>query len=123
MKKENFVSLILGTVGGILFSLGMCMCLIAEWNTMKQGVVMGAAGTVILLVMLLVRRMMQGKPAIVLNGKAIFTLLWSVFGALVLGLGMCMTMVWEGLMVQGIIVGIVGIVLLLGLIPLCKGLK
>lgn len=123
MKKENFVSLILGTVGGILFSLGMCMCLIAEWNTMKQGVVMGAAGAVILLVMLLVRRMMQGKPAIVLNGKAIFTVLWSVFGALVLGLGMCMTMVWEGLMVQGIIVGIVGIVLLLGLIPLCKGLK
>ena len=51
MKKENFVSLILGTVGGILFSLGMCMCLIAEWNTMKQGVVMGAAGAVILLVM------------------------------------------------------------------------
>lgn len=123
MKKENFVSLILGTVGGILFSLGMCMCLIAEWNTMKQGVVMGAAGAIILLVMLLVRRMMQGKPAIVLNGKAIFTVLWSVFGALVLGLGMCMTMVWEGLMVQGIIVGIVGIVLLLGLIPLCKGLK
>ena len=26
MKKENFVSLILGTVGGILFALGMCMC-------------------------------------------------------------------------------------------------
>lgn len=123
MKKEDFVSLILGTVGGILFSLGMCMCLIAEWNTMKQGVVVGAVGAVVLLAMVLVRRMMQGKPAIVLNGKAIFTVLWSVFGALVLGLGMCMTMVWEGLMVQGIIVGIVGIVLLLGLIPLCVGLK
>ena len=30
MKKENFISLILGTIGGLLFSLGMCMCLIAE---------------------------------------------------------------------------------------------
>ena len=25
MSKKNFVSLILGTVGGILFALGMCM--------------------------------------------------------------------------------------------------
>lgn len=123
MKKENFVSLLLGTIGGILFSLGMCMCLIAEWNTMKEGVVIGAVGVIALLAMIIVRRVMQGKPAIVLNGKAIFMVLWSVFGALVLGLGMCMTMVWEGLLVQGIIVGIVGIALLLALIPLCMGLK
>ena len=123
MKKENFVSLLMGTVGGILFSLGMCMCLIAEWETMKEGVVIGAVGAIVLLAMVVARRVMQGKPAIVLNGKAIFTVLWSVFGALVLGLGMCMTMIWEGLMVQGIIVGIVGIVLLLSLIPICKGLK
>lgn len=27
MKKVNFVSLILGTIGGILFGIGMCMCL------------------------------------------------------------------------------------------------
>lgn len=123
MKKENFVSLLLGTVGGILFSLGMCMCLIAEWNTMKEGVIVGAVGAAALLAMIIARRVMQGKPAIVLNGKAIFTVLWSVFGALVLGLGMCMTMVWDGLLVQGIIVGIVGIGLLLALIPLCMGLK
>ena len=123
MKKADFVSLLLGTVGGILFSLGMCMCLIAEWNTFKQGVVMGGVGLLVLLVMLIVRRKMQGKPPIQLDQKAVFTVIWSVVGALVLGLGMCMTMVWEGLMVPGIIVGIVGIALLLCLIPICKGLK
>ena len=123
MKKENFVSLILGTIGGILFALGMCMCLIAEWNTMKQGVVMGVVGLAALLAMVIMRRIMQGKPAIVLNGKAVFTVLWSVFGALVLGLGMCMAMVWEGLLVPGVVVGIVGIVMLLALIPMCLGLK
>ena len=123
MKKADFVSLLLGTVGGILFSLGMCMCLIAEWNTFKPGVVMGAVGLLVLLVMLVVRRKMQGKPPIQLDQKAVFTVIWSVVGALVLGLGMCMTMVWEGLMVPGIIVGIVGIALLLCLIPICKGLK
>jgi hypothetical protein len=32
-------------------------------------------------------------------------------------------MVWSGLMVWGIVVGIVGIALLLGLIPMIKGIK
>jgi hypothetical protein len=45
-----------------------------------------------------------------------------VAGAIVLGVGMCMSMIWN-MMVPGIIVGIVGIVLLLCLIPVIKGLK
>lgn len=32
MEKKNFVSLVLGTVGGLVFGLGMCMCLITEWG-------------------------------------------------------------------------------------------
>lgn len=45
-----------------------------------------------------------------------------MFAALVLGVGMCMIMVWN-LMLPGILVGIVGIVLLLMLIPMFLGLK
>ena len=45
-----------------------------------------------------------------------------VVGALVLGVGMCMVMVWS-MLVPGILVGVVGILLLLCLIPICKGLK
>ena len=123
MKKENFVTLILSTIGGIFFAIGMCMCLLPEWNAFTQGVVMAAVGIVVLLVMLVVRRKMKGKPAIKVSGKAVGTVALGVVGALVLGVGMCMTMVWEGLMVPGIIVGVIGIVLLLCLIPICKGLK
>lgn len=122
MKKKNFVSLLLGTIGGILFALGMCMCLIPEWGVFIPGVVIAAVGAVVLLVLFLVRRKMAGKPAVVLNGKAIGTVALGVVGALVLGVGMCMTMVWS-MMIPGIVVGIVGIVLLLFLIPLVKGLK
>ncbi len=122
MKKKNFVTLIMSTVGGILFALGMCMGLLPQWNAFKQGVVIGIAGAVILLAMVFVRRKMDGKPAIVFNGKAIGTTLLSIFGAIVLGVGMCMVMVWN-MLVPGIIIGIVGIVLLLCLIPVIRGLK
>lgn len=124
MKKKNFVSLVMGTVGGILFALGMCMCMcmLPQWNAFTQGVVVSAVGAVVLLAMLVVRRKMEGKPAVRLNGKAVATVLLGVVGALVLGVGMCMVMVWNMLM-WGIVVGIAGIVLLICLIPLCRGLN
>ena len=53
MTKKNFVTLILGTVGGILFSLGMCMALVEQWSMLNEGIVVGAAGALILLVMAL----------------------------------------------------------------------
>lgn len=122
MKKKDFVTLILSTIGGILFALGMCMALLPEWGVLNQGIVIGAIGLVVLLAMLLVRRKMDGKPAIVFNARAIGITLLGVIGAIVLGMGMCMTMIWN-MMVPGIIVGIVGIVLLLCLIPVVKGLE
>ena len=122
MKKKDFVTLILSTMGGILFALGMCMALLPQWGAMAQGVVIGIIGAVILLTMIPVRRKMDGKPAIAFNGKAIGTALLGVFGAIVLGVGMCMTMIW-GMMVPGIVVGIIGIVALLCLIPVTKGLQ
>ena len=123
MKKENFASLLLGTVGGFLFALGMCMCLVPEWNAFQQGVIVGAIGLVVLLVVPIVRRKMQGKPPIKLSGKTAGAIALGIAGTLALGVGMCMTMVWEGLLIWGIVVGLIGIVLLLCLIPLCKGLK
>ena len=123
MSKKNFVSLIFATVGGILFALGMCMALLPAWDAFQQGVVLGAAGLAVLLIMALVRRKMAGKPVIVApTARTVGTVLLGVAGALALGVGMCMTMVWN-MMTGGIAVGIVGIVLLLCLIPAVKGLK
>lgn len=122
MKKSNFVAMILGTIGGILFALGMCMALIPEWNAFRPGVVMGVIGVAVLLIMVLVWRKMENKSPIHLSGKTIGTVLLGIAGALALGVGMCLTMVWSN-MVIGIVVGIAGIVLLLCLIPLTKGFK
>lgn len=122
MKKSTFVAMILGTIGGILFSLGMCMALIAEWNAFRPGVIMGTAGMIVLLAMVLIWRRMENKSPIKLSGKTIGATLIGIIGALLFGVGMCLTMVWSQ-MVIGILVGIVGIVVLLCLIPFIKGLK
>lgn len=122
MKKKNFVSLIFGTVGVILFGIGMCMCLLPEWGAFTPGVVIAAAEIVVLLVLLMVRRKMEGKPAVHISGKAVGAVLLSIAGALVLGVGMCMAMIWN-MLVPGIVMGAAGILLLLCLIPLVKGLK
>lgn len=122
MKKSTFVSMILGTIGGILFALGMCMALIPEWNTFRPGTVMGTAGIVVLLIMVFVWRRMERKAPIQLSGKTLGAALMGIAGALLFGVGMCLTMVWSNMAV-GIIVGIVGIIVLLCLIPYVKGLK
>lgn len=122
MKKSTFVAMILGTIGGILFALGMCMVLIPEWNAFRPGVMMGVIGALVLLVMVLVWRKMENKAPVKLSGKTIGAVLIGIVGALLFGVGMCLTMVWSNLIV-GIIVGIVGIVVLLCLIPFVKGLK
>lgn len=122
MKKSNFVAMILGTVGTVFFALGMCMALIEEWSMRNQGIVTGVIGMVILLITLLVWRRMEGKEPIKLSGKAIGTTALAVLGALLLGVGMCLSMVF-GKMVLGVIIGLIGIVALLMLIPLVKGLQ
>ena len=122
MKKSSFVALVLGTVGGILFALGMCMALLPEWNAFTPGVVFGIIGIMIGLITVFVWRKMEHKPPIKFSGKGFGTFILAAAGTLLLGVGMCFCMVWSNF-VWGIIIGIIGIMILLWLIPVCKGLK
>lgn len=122
MKKSTFIAMILGTIGGILFALGMCMALIPEWNAFGSGIIMGIIGMVVLIAMVLIWRKMENKEPIKLSGKTIGATLIGIVGALLLGVGMCLAMIWSN-MVIGIVIGVVGIVVLLCLIPFVKGLK
>ena len=122
MKKSSFVALALGTVSGILFALGMCMALLPEWNMFTQGVVFGSVGAVLGLITVFVWRKMERKPSIKLSSKNVVAIIVGVVGALVLGVGMCLCLVWESFVV-GTLVGLCGIVMFLSLIPIVKGLK
>jgi len=122
MKKTSYITMIMGTIGGILFSLGMCMVLLPEWNTFKPGIVTGSIGLLILIITIIIWRKLEGKPPIRFNKKMFLTALLGIAGVLLLGFGMSLTMVWSYFIV-GIVIGIAGIVLLLVLIPLVRGLR
>ncbi len=122
MKKSSFVALILGTVSGVMFALGMCMALIPEWNAMKPGIIFGSIGLLLGLITVLVWRKMEHKAPIKVSRKMLLTALVAIFGSLTLGVGMCFCLVWEKIIV-GTLIGLVGIVALLSLIPIVKGIR
>ncbi len=121
MKKSNFTALILGVIGGVFFALGMCMALLPEWGMLRQGIISGVIGMVILLADLMIWRKMEGKEPIKVSGKTLGSVAVGAVGALLLGVGMCLTMVF-GKMILGVVIGMIGIFTLLMLIPLTRGL-
>ena len=122
MKKSNVIALVMGTVSGVLFALGMCMALLPEWNAFAEGVVFGGVGIVLGVITLLVWCKMENKKLPKMNGKNVFRILYAVVAVLVLGTGMCMCLVWQQI-VWGTLVGLLGIVMLIALIPMIKGIK
>ena len=86
-----------------------------------QGIAAGIAGLLLLLLDLIIWRRMEGKAPVKLSKKTVAAVAVSIFGALLLGTGMCLTMLL-GKMVLGIVIGLAGIILLLMLIPLVKGI-
>lgn len=122
MKKSSFAALVLGAIGTAFFALGMCMVLIEEWSMFRQGIVCGVIGLAVLLADLLVWRRMEGKAPIRLKAKTVSAVVLTLAGALLLGVGMCLTMVFNQMAV-GIVIGLAGIAALLMLIPLTRGLR
>lgn len=172
MKKSSIAAIsVMGTVGGLLLAIGMCMCLLPEWNAFTAGVILavlgavvlaaiwpvsrkasgkalvhitggyaaatmlglvgavalgvglvnclqtvttlglvvGIIGIILLLAAILVGRRASGKAAVPFNGRTVLAYAIGIAGALILGVGMCMTMVWTGLMIPGIVVGCAGL--------------
>ena len=122
MKKSSFVAMILGASSIVLFALGMCMALIPEWNTFIPGIIWGSIGLLLGLITIIVWRKVEHKNPIHISVKTVCTAIIGIFGSLGLGVGMCFSMVWDK-MIVGIIIGMIGIIILLCLVPLIKGIN
>lgn len=115
MKKETLLEIIFGTIGGLIFAIGMCMCLIPEWNMFTTGVIVTIIGFVILLCIIPIYRSShpkkEHKPV---NWGIVLTWIVGLIGALIMGFGMSKIMVGEvssSDMIIGIITGVVGLVI------------
>ena len=97
------------------------MCLLPEWNMFNIGVGCTVVGFVAIIATVIAYRKMSGAAPIKANMKVVGKVAYGVVSSLALGLGMAM--VFERMMLLGMVVGIVGIVMLLFLIPMCIGLK
>ena len=113
MKKETLSEIVLGTIGGLIFAIGMCMCLLPEWNMFVPGVVIAIVGFAILLAIIPVyKKSHPKKQHEPVDWGIIRTWAIGVIGALVMGFGMSKTMVGDastGNMVVGMIIGVVGL--------------
>ena len=115
MKKETLLEIILGTVGGLIFAIGMCMWLIPEWNMFVPGVIVSAVGFLVLLAIIPIYRSThpkkQSKP---IDTGLLATWIIGVVGSLIMGFGMSRIMVGEAStadMIVGLITGVVGLII------------
>lgn len=115
MKKETLLEIILGTIGGLVFAIGICMCLLPEWNIFTIGIITTIIGLIILLCIIPVYRSShpkkEHKPV---NWEIVLTWIVGLVGALIMGFGMSRIMVGEvntSDMIIGIIIGVIGLVI------------
>ncbi len=127
MKKETLLEIIFGTIGGLVFAIGMCMCLIPEWKLFASGVVVAILGFIILLCIIPVYRSnhpkKEHKP---INFGIVFTWLIGIVGALIMGYGMSKVMVGDPTktdLLIGIITSIVGLLICVLNYPIYSYLK
>ena len=122
MKKSNFITLMLGTFSGAMFSLGMCMALLPEWNAFKEGVILGAIGFLLSLLTFIAWFKMENKKMPKISGRGFLKVLYAIVSFLVFGIGMSLCLVFNNI-VLGTVIGLIGIVMIICLIPIIKGIK
>lgn len=114
MKKDTLLEIVLGTIGGLVFAIGMCMCLIPEWNLFKAGCVVAVIGFIILLCIIpIYRKSHPKKEHGPINWGIVFAWIIGIIGALVMGFGMSKIMTGDPTqtdMVLGIATGIIGLI-------------
>lgn len=122
MKKSNYVAMMLSVLATLCLGIGMCMCLLNEWGLFEQGVMVGSIGIVLFLMMIFIYRKMEHKPAIRFSMKNLGFLFMGIIGVVAFGCGMSLTMVFNELWI-GIVIGVIGILMLVSIPPLYKGLS
>lgn len=122
MKKETLLEIIFGTIGGLIFAIGTCMCLQKEWDLLTLGIIMSVIGFIILLMIIPVyRKTHSKKKEKSVNWGIIITWIIGIIGALVMGFGMSKVMIENPNktdLIMGITIGVVGLIVCVLVYPI-----
>lgn len=122
MKKETLLEIILGTIGGLIFAIGMCMCLQKEWDLLTLGIIMSVIGFIILLMIIPVyRKTHPKKKEKSVNWGIIITWIIGIIGSLIMGFGMSKVMIENPNktdLIIGITIGVVGLIICVLVYPI-----
>ena len=128
MKKNTLLEILLGTIGGLIFGIGLCMCLIPEWNLLTAGIIVSIIGFIILLCIIPIYR--KEHPKKVNNKKSdwglVLTWLFGIVGSLIMGFGMSKIMVDSPEkidMIIGMVTGVIGLLICVLNYPIYSHLK
>ena len=128
MKKDTLLEIILGTIGGLVFAIGMCMALVEDWDMLVPGIITGVIGFIILLCIIPVYR--KTHPKKVSNKKTdwgiVLTFVVGIVGSLIMGFGMSKIMVDtpdKMDLIIGMITGVVGLLICVLNYPIYSYLK
>lgn len=124
MKKETLIEIIFGTIGGLTFAIGMCMCLIPGWNLFTPGVVTAIIGTIILLAIIpIYKEANPPKEHKRINWRNVAFIVLGIAGTLIMGYGMTRIMTGDTTQIDyivGIVVGIIGLAICILNYPIYK---
>ncbi|HEM6045947.1 TPA: hypothetical protein U2C66_000293 [Streptococcus suis] len=121
MKKRDFISSIAYTVSLLVLALGMCFYTLPEWEMTTLGMPLSVAGLLLLALSWVLQRKLAGKGGPKFDWKQIVKVIYCVFALLVFGGGFAL--VTTGNFVLGLVLGLVGLILVIGMIPVTVGLK
>ena len=128
MKKDTLFEIILGTIGGLTFAIGMCMGLMKEWNMLVPGIIVGIIGFLMLLCIIPIYRKSHPKKQEKkdINVGLVTAIVVAIVGALIMGFGMSKVMVEnpsQSDIILGIITGVVGLIICVLDFPIYTYLK
>ncbi|WP_334120963.1 hypothetical protein [Streptococcus parasuis] len=122
MKKRDFMSLIAYTVSLLVLALGMCFYTLPDWGIASIGMPLAAiVGLVLVLLSWVLQRRLAGKGAPNIDFRFVAKVVYSVVALLIFGGGFAL--ITAGNFVLGLALGLIGLVLIIGIIPVTVGLK
>lgn len=121
MKKSDFMVLVSYTFSLLVLALGICLYTLPGWGMPTLGLPLSILGLLLVGLTWVSQRRLAGKEVPRVNLKVTAKVLYSLVALLVFGGGFAL--VTAGNFLVGLALGLVGLIMILGMIPVLVGLK